>query len=333
MHMPSMDMPLDQLKKYTGSTPEPEDFQAFWDKKTAQAWALPLAYEITAAEIPETADTAFYDVWFKGSGGGRIHAKYVVPKRREKVPVILQFHGYPGSSRGWFEQTSFAGLGMAVLAMDCPGQGGSSEDMGGRKGTTASDHIIMGLDGPVDDMYYVQVFQDTCLMVRLALLLPETDSERIYVNGASQGAGIGLVCTALNRDYVRRCAALYPFLSDYRRAWDMDRDLIVYDGLKYYTRWFDPAGQRLDEIFTKLGYIDVQNFVARIRCPVLCGTGLMDDVCPPSAQFAVFSKITAPKKHLVFPEYGHEEIGAFDDLLISYFGEEDDDRCLAQICL
>lgn len=329
--MPALDMPLNQLKEYKGSTPCPEDFWSFWDKRIKEAYDMPLIYEIAESEIPAARDTSFYDIRMQGIGGSRLYAKYIKPEKKEKVPVILQFHGYPGASRGWFELASFAAQGMAVLAMDCPGQGGFSQDQGGRKGTAASDHVIMGLDGERENMYYVQTFQDTCLMVRLAGELPGLDPERIYVNGASQGAGLGLVCTALNAGAVRRCAALYPFLSDYRRAWDMDRDVIVYDGLKYYTRWYDPTGQRLDEIFTKLGYIDVQNFVERITCPVLCGTGLMDAVCPPSSQFAVFSKIRAPKKHIVFPEYGHEEIGAFDDLLISYFGEEETELCLEQI--
>jgi len=320
--LPRKDMPLEELKRYTGSTPVPDDFWNFWDKMTKKAWSVPFSYEIIPSDLPQTSETEFFDVWLEGVNGEKLHAKYIRPKSMEKVPVVLQFHGYPGASRGWFEQASFVGMGMAVLAMDCPGQGGSSEDLGGRAGTTASDHIIQGVDGDAEKMYYVEVFMDTCLMVRLAMNLPELDCERIYVNGASQGAGLGLVCTALNSSYIRRCAALYPFLSDYRRAWDMDRDVIVYNGLNYYTRWFDPEGKHLTEFFTKLGYIDVQNFVERITCPVLFGTGLMDEICPPSSQFAVFSKIRAPKQHLIFPEFGHEEIAAFDDKLIAFFGEE-----------
>lgn len=326
--MPSKDMPLEQLKNYTGSTPRPEDFDDFWNRRIKEAWDVPLEYEVKNSMIPNTKETKFCDIWLKGVRGQAVYVKYVKPIRQHKVPIVLQFHGYPGSSRGWFEQAAFAGLGMAVLAMDCPGQGGYSVDAGGRKGSTAADHIIMGLDGEPKDMYYVEVFQNTCLMVRLALELEGLDSNKIFVNGASQGAALGLVCTSLNAPYIRRCAALYPFLSDYKRVWDMDRDIIVYNGLSYYTRWFDPNGERLEKTFEKLGYIDVQNFVHRITCPVLCGTGLMDEVCPPSTQFAVFSKIKAPKKHHIFPEYGHEEIGAFDDKLISFFGEEDDELCL-----
>ncbi|MFW5630437.1 MAG: acetylxylan esterase [Acetivibrio ethanolgignens] len=326
--MPTRDIPLCELREYKGITPKPADFWEFWDKRVEEAFCLPLTWEIRPSEIKATSETEFYDIWLKGVRGAKLYAKYVKPVREEKVPVILQFHGYPGASRGWFEQAAFAGMGMAVLAMECPGQGGFSEELGGRKGTTAADHIIMGLDGRPEELYYVDVFMDTCLMVRLAMELPGLDKERIYVNGASQGAALGLVCTALNPTHICRCAALYPFLSDYRRAWEMDRDIIVYDGLKYYTKWFDPQGERLEESFTKLGYIDVQNFVERISCPVLFGTGLMDEACPPSSQFAVFSKIRAPKKHYVFPEYGHEEIAVFDDKLISFFGRKEDALCL-----
>lgn len=321
--MPRKDIPIEELQEYTGSTPCPADFQEFWDRKIREAWEHPLNYTITPSEIPASPCTRYYDVWMEGIGGGKLYAKYVLPISKKPVPVVLQFHGYPGSSRGWFEQSSFAGMGMAVLAMECPGQGGASVYAGAPAGTTAADHIVMGLAGEPDGLYYVEAFMDTCLMVRLALALEQLDSSRIYVNGASQGGGLGLVCTALNTPYIRKCATLYPFLADYRRAWDMDRDLVVFTGMKYCSRWFDPTGEHLDAMFTKLGYIDVMNFVERITCPVLFGTGLMDEFIPPSAQFAVYQRIQSPKQHLIYPDYGHEEIFDFDDRIIDFFAKED----------
>lgn len=334
--MPAKDMPQKALEEYMGSTPCPEDFDSFWDRAIEEAWNFPLRYEISVGEIPDTETVHYREIWMDGMGGARLHIKYIYPTRsplktEAGMPVVLQFHGYPGSSRGWFELSTFAGLGMGMLAMECPSQGGYSIDGCLRQGTLAGDHIIMGLDGPAEQMYYVQVFQDTCLMVRLARELEGLDPDRIYVNGASQGAGLGLVCASLNAPYIRKCAALYPFLSDYKRAWDMDRDLVVYDGPRYYTRWFDPEGKRTEKIFCKLGYIDVQNFVKRITCPVLFGTGLQDVCCPPSSQFAVYHRIEGPKRHLIFPEYGHEEIGAFDDRIIGFFLCEDVKICLEQI--
>ena len=72
---------------------------------------------------------------------------------------------------------------------------------------------------------------------------------------------------------MNRAAILYPFLSDYRLVWELGADLIAYEGLRYYSRWFDPDGTRQDEWFAKLGYIDSKNFAHLVRCPVLFGTG------------------------------------------------------------
>ena len=55
---------------------------------------------------------------------------------------------------------------------------------------------------------------------------------------------------------MNRAAILYPFLSDYRLVWELGADLIAYEGLRYYSRWFDPDGTRQDGWFAKLGYID-----------------------------------------------------------------------------
>ncbi|MGL4374087.1 MAG: acetylxylan esterase, partial [Turicibacter sp.] len=261
----------------------------------------------------------FYEFKFIGMDGSTRYAKYIKPKSKEPVGAILQFHGYPGSSRSFFEQLSHVGMGFAVIALDCGGQGGKSQDLGNYTGTTVSGHIVMGLDGEPKDMYYVKLFQDLCLLCRIVTQLDEIDATKIYANGASQGAALALVCTALNPT-IKKCAALYPFLSDYKRVWEMDLDVVAYEGLRYYMKWFDPMHEKVDEIFTKLGYIDVKNFAPKVKADVLFGTGLIDNICPPSTQFAVFNAFNGPKKHMLFPDYTHEEIFAFDDLLIDFFG-------------
>lgn len=320
--MPVVDMPLEKLKKYTGTNPIPEDFDAFWDERMKEVENHKLNYNIDSSEINGFKSCSYYDLWFEGINGEKVYAKYIKPNLDYDIPLIMQFHGYPGSSRSWFEQTSFAGMGCALLAMDCPGQGGNGQDFGGYEGTTVSGHIIAGLDGNPKDMYYVRLFQNASILCRIAQELKGIDKNKIYANGASQGAGITLACTSLN-PIIKKCAALYPFLSDYERVWDMDLDLVAYEGLRYYSRWFDTMGNKHKEMFTKLGYIDVHNLVRRLKAEVLFGTGLMDNICPPSTQFAVYNNINSKKEHVIFPDYTHEEISAFDDMLIDFFLKED----------
>jgi len=307
---------------YMGATPMPEDFDAFWAARMEEADAVPLQFSITQSEIPSFDTCQYLDLWFTGIRGERIYAKYLKPVSPEPVPLVLQFHGYPGASRSWLEQSSYAGMGMAIVAVDCPGQGGFGEDVGGFAGTTVTGHIVAGIDGPPENLYYVRFHQNVRILCRIVRELEGIDLSRVFINGASQGGALGIACAALNPDLINRAAILYPFLSDFRMVWELGADVIAYEGLRYYSRWFDPDGTKEDQWFPKLGYIDTKNFAHLVRCPVLFGTGLADVVCPPQTQCAVYNQLTCPKKRYLFDGFGHEEIQEFDDLILNFFGKE-----------
>ena len=319
--MPSAQELTDRFGSYRGSMPCPSDFYEFWEARMGEADAVELEYSIEPAAIVPAATCAFYDLWYTGMCGARLHAKYLKPIADGDVPLVLQFHGYPGASRCWFEQASFAGMGMALIALDCPGQGGPSEDAGGFEGTTVAGHIVAGIEGDPKDLYYVRLHQDIRILCRIIRQLEGIDLDRVYVNGASQGGGLGVATCALNPDLVARAAILYPFLSDFRLVWDLDADDIAYEGLRYWSRWFDEDSSRIDEAYAKLAYFDSKNFAHLIQCPVLFGTGTADIVCPPASQFAVYNNMTCPRTHEFFEGFGHEEIQAFDDMIIDFFCE------------
>lgn len=314
---------IEALSDYSGSTPMPEDFDQFWKERISEADAVPLDYTITPSEIPPFPSCTYSDLWFTGMGGAKLYAKYLKPVTQAPVPLVLQFHGYPGSTRSWFEQSSFAGMGCSLLALDCPGQGGPGQDLGGYQGTTVSGHIIAGLDGNPKDMYYVRLHQNIRILCRIVQQLEGIDLRRVFVNGGSQGGALGLACCALNPDLINRAAIQYPFLSDFRMVWELGADEIAYEGLRYYSRWFDPDGSKEEHWFHQLSYIDSKNFAHLVRCPVLFATGLEDTVCPPQTQCAVYNQLTCPKKRYLYPGFGHEEIQDFDDLLLDFFGKEE----------
>lgn len=318
--MPVTASQLAELKKAQGATVPPLDFDEFWKERMAEADAVPLRYDIAPADdVPQYDNCHFFDVHFNGIGDARLYAKYILPVTDGQVPLVLQFHGYPGATRSWFEQASFAGLGYAVLALDNPGQGGKSEDVGGYKGTTVSGHLIAGLDGDIKDSYYVRLYQNVRILCQIVRQLPSIDLAHIFVNGASQGGGMGIACCALNSDLISRASILYPFLSDFRRVFELGKDEIAYEGLRYYSRWFDPDGTRQDEAFGKLAYTDTLSFAHLVRCEVLFGTGLSDTVCPLPTQYAVYNALNCPKAHVTFPSFGHEEIQAYDDLINDFY--------------
>lgn len=310
---------LSKMKKYLGTNPKPIDFDAYWDKKIKLLDKFVPKVKIKKIASKEFKSLELMEVTFKSFDGASINAKYLRPKTDRKVPCVLQFHGYPGSSRSYFELSAFASEGLAVLAMDCRGQGGKSQDLGGYKGTTVAGHIMAGIDDAnLDNLLYTKIFQDVALMPKVASLLSGIDENRIYVNGASQGGALAIVCAALSRQ-VKKAAILYPFLSDYQRVFELEYDQIAYEGLRYYSRWMDPQGENLEYWFDKLGYIDTKNFANKIKCPVLFGISLADTVCPPSTQFAVYNNLNTTKQYFAYEGKGHETIHDFDDKIIPFF--------------
>ena len=316
--MPITTHGIEQLGDYHGLTPLPADFDEFWAERMAEADAVPLSWEITPSEIPAYGTCDFLDLWFTGIRGERVYAKFLRPRTPDPVPLVLQFHGYPGASRSWFEQASFAGMGCALIAMDNPGQGGKSLDVGGFVGTTVSGHLVTGLDGDPKGLYYVRLYQDVRILCRIVRELDGIDLGRVYVNGASQGGGMGVACCALNPDLVKRACILYPFLSDFRKVYELGLDEVAYEGIRYYSRWFDPDGEREDEWFGKLAYVETNHFSHLVRCPVLFGTGLLDTLVPPETQCATYNDLSCEKERHLYPDFGHEEIQDFDDLIIDY---------------
>jgi cephalosporin-C deacetylase len=301
-----VDMPVEKLFEYQGRNPRPEDFDVYWKRAFAELDSVLPAAELRLANFSCPFVDCF-DLWYTGVRGARIHAKYLRPKKTGKpLPAVFVFHGYSGASSDWFRLLPFTAAGMAVAAMDCRGQGGLSEDPGGVKGTTLRGHIIRGLDDTPDNLVFRNVFLDTAQLVRLIAGFDEVDENRLGCCGGSQGGGLTLACAALE-PRIRKAAPIYPFLSDYKRVWEMDLAKDAYLELKEYFRRHDPRHERENEVFTKLGFIDIQFLAPRIKAEVLLQTGLMDTVCPPSTQFAAYNKIISKKNVLLYPDFAHED--------------------------
>jgi len=233
------------------------------------------------------------------------------------LPVLFMFHGYNLRAADWIQLLPYAAAGFAVAALDVRGQAGESEDPGGVVGTTYHGHIVRGLSDPdTRKLFFRNVFLDAVMLTRVVGSFQETDVSRMATIGTSQGGAVALACAALAD--IKMTAVCYPFLCDYQRVWQMNLVHQSYAELKDYFRAFDPTHVHKTELFTKLGYIDVQHLAPRIRAKVRMFTGMMDDNCPPSAQFAVFNKIAGPKEITLYPDYGHERLPGWEDEVLQW---------------
>ncbi len=319
----TFDFSLDQLKTYQGINPRPADFDAYWEKALAEMRSLDPQVELITAEFQAPGVECFH-LYFTGVGGARVHAKFLRPAMRAaKYPAVLMFHGYACDSNDWSSKLGFVAQGFIVAALDSRGQAaGASEDVGGVIGNTLHGHIIRGLEdalaGHPEKLMYRQNFLDTAELARVIFDMPEVDTGHVCATGWSQGGGLTVACAALE-PRLYKAAPVYPFLSDYKRVWEMDEAKDAYEELRDFFRRSDPQHLRENEIFEKLGYIDIQNLAQRIQAEVLWGTGLMDTICPPSSQFAAYNKVIAKKQMALFPDFAHEELPGLNDQIFQFF--------------
>ncbi|MBE5799698.1 MAG: acetylxylan esterase [Clostridiales bacterium] len=316
--MPMLDMPLSQLKTYMGINPCPPDIDAFWDRQVQAMEALGTDCELIEADF-QVPGAKCYHLYFTGMGGARVHAKLAMPADiAAPVPAICIYHGYAGASPEFSSLLSYVQAGFAAAAMDCRGQGGLSEDKGGVIGNTLHGHIIRGLaEGDPAKLLFTQIFLDAAQLARIVMAMPEVDERRVGATGASQGGALTLACAALTPT-LNRAAPVYPFLCDYQRVWEMDMALDAYAELRDYFRRYDPLHEHETETFTLLGYIDNQHIAHRIRAKTLMLTGLMDNICPPSTQFAAYNKMTCDKQMILYPDFAHENLPGGGDRILQF---------------
>lgn len=312
----SFDLPFEKLMEYQGINPKPDDFDSFWDLGLKEMRSSNSDVEFVPAKFQVSGCECFH-LYYSGVGGARVHAKLLKPtKVTSPHPAVLMFHGYTGNAGDWSDKLGYVAQGYTVAAMDCRGQGGQSEDNSGVIGNTLHGHIVRGLDdalkGAPEKLLFRQIFLDTAQLAKIVMDMPDVDPDRIGATGGSQGGALTVACIALE-PRIKLAVPIYPFLSDYKRVWEMDQVKDAYKELQEYFRFFDPTHENEIEVFTNLGYIDIQNFAPRIRTNILWGIGLMDTVCPPSSQFAVYNKINSQKSMVVYPDYAHEPLPGLSD--------------------
>lgn len=319
--MAGIDMTLEELKKYKGTNPKPADYDDYWEAAIKEMNSVDPNVEIAQAKF-RANNSECYDMYFTGVKGARIHTKYLKPKKAgAKLPTVLLFHGYSSCSEDFSALLKWSGEGYAVFAMDCRGQGGKSEDVGGTKGNTTNGQLLRGLtDASPGNLLFRHILLDAIQLANIAATFDFVDKERMYAAGGSQGGALSVACAAFS-GRIKKVAVLYTFLSDYKRVWDMNLAQGAYADITHYFRETDPRHETEEQVFERLGYIDIQFMAPKVTAETLMFVGLMDNICPPSTQFSVYNKLEAHKKMIIYPDYGHEDFPESYDIIMEFFND------------
>lgn len=297
--MASIDMPLEQMRKYLPGLYREADFESYWKSTISAAVKQPLNAELVPYELPARG-VQCYAVRFDGFEGGRIAGWYLRPDTTRKMPALCIYHGYSGRAPRPLDLLPFASQGICVLTMDTRGQNGQSQDTAVYPEGALLGWMTLGIRDP-QTYYYRYVFADAVRALEVLARRDEVDEKRIAITGISQGGGITLAAAALSE---RPCLAIpeVPYLCDYRRAVNITGAgpyLEIPTFLKAFPHLFEQA-------YRTLSYCDCLNLAPWIKCKTVICNCLWDDVCPPSTIFAVYNHMISEKRIEVYPYHKHE---------------------------
>ena len=283
----------EDLENFVTQVTCPDDFDDFWDGVLSDLAETPLHPTLTPDPLRSNDDVDVSQATYMSLGGLEIFVWYSVPAHGEgPFPAILHLPGYksePAVRRDWGKK------GVVVLSVAVRGKLPSSSEFNpGYPGLLTS-----GLEGR-HSYSYKGVISDCVRGVDFLHSRPEVDPERIYACGSSQGGGLTLITSAL-RPEIKGGVSGYPFLCCFPESMTMLRSY-PYDELSCYKRTHPELAEQMLET---LRYFDAVNFAPRIKCPMVVGIALEDEVCPPETSYAVYRSLAGPKELWLFPNSGH----------------------------
>jgi len=169
--------------------------------------------------------------------------------------------------------------------------------------------------------YYRRVYLSCIRANDFLTSLPNWDGKRLVVMGASQGGELTIATAALD-PRVTGLSATHPAFCDvtgelHGRAGGWPHPFKAQeDG--------SPSLQATPAKILTASYYDTVNFAKRLRVPGYYNWGYNDETCPPTAAYAAYNLITAPKTLGLTLELGHsytvEQYDAISGWVVNFLG-------------
>lgn len=285
--------------KITPAEPRPADFDSFWEDKLKELAAIQPNSQLEPGESNKS-NVDYWKITLDNIRGTHIQGQLARPKQGDKFPALLipQWAGVYPLQKSWATERAAEGwLVLNIEAHDLPidrPEAFYKEQLTG----PLKDYWAIGNDDR-DTSHFLRMYLSCCQAVRYLTERPDWDGKTLVVSGVSQGGQQTLTTAAL-------CPKITAALALVPAGCDMLGPEV--NRAPGWPAWYSQiAGKNPQKVREASRYYDVENFATRIKCPVLVGIGLIDQVCPPAATFAALNQIQSPKEIIVLPQSEHQE--------------------------
>ena len=292
----------------------PSDLMAFWNRAIADARRVPLDARMTRIAQWSTPEVDVYHVNFQNHrAGSRLYGILSMPSKPGKYPAMLVVPG--AGVRPYFPSVATARRGVIHLAIGIHGIPVDRDSLlyNELRATALQRYYTYNLDDR-DEYYYKRVYVGAVRAGDFIFSLPQFDGTNYVVQGGSQGGGLSIV-TAVLDPRVKAIAASYPAMSDqlgYRQGRAGGWPHLFQDTTRM---------SALPEKLATIAYYDVVNFARLLRVPGIYAWGYNDNVVPPTASWATWNAITAPKESVIVPETAHNRVKSQTDRMDAWLLE------------
>jgi len=293
-------------EKMTTVSDTPPDFTQYWANAKRELSTVDPEYKLFKIDSLGTDARDCYLVEMQSLGNVLVRAWLLTPKKPGKYPAVLTVQGYSSYMQSdW----TFNDPNVVSLGLNIRGHGNSRDDVNpGFPG-----YLYSGIEDK-EKFIYRGAYMDCVRAIDFLFSRSEVDTNRVAVEGGSQGGALSFATAALCGNRIKAVVPAVPFLSDFPEyikvaAWPTNE----WEGYAKEHPQFGITG-----ILKTLSYFDIKNLAPWVTAPVFMGVGLIDETCPPRINFAAYNNLKVEKEYVVFPDSGHGLQAEFDELRNQY---------------
>jgi cephalosporin-C deacetylase-like acetyl esterase len=242
----------------------------------------------------------YWKITLNNIRGTHIEGQLARPVEGGKLPALLivQWAGVYPLQKNWVTDRAVEGwLVLDIEAHDLPIDESDAFYKDQFSGPL-KNYWSIGNDDR-DTSYFLRMYLSCYRAADYLAKRKDWDGKTLVVMGGSQGGQQTLMT-----------AGFYPKITAALAVVPAGCDMLGPDiGRKGgWPQWYsNTEGKDPAKVREASRYYDVANFTPRIKCPVLVGMGLIDEVCPAAGVLAAVNQISSPKEVILLPKAGHQD--------------------------